>query len=1248
MKSRSVLAFLIAFCMLFSMLPVFSFAAATVKYLDADYSSGDPVWSFSDIRTENSVGIIVDGAEGDTYILTQDITELALIINNVNVVLTQEPTFSMFMIAGNGSVTSGSIKISIAIPTEPCTAADVDGFVTFFMAERFQSQDYSYTIIDDCEIFDDMNPYDFTVEEGVNLTISTIFNVRHNCYCYGDIYISSPGDNQNPNGLNIEENGSFVLGEKGSLTAAPGQIFEIRNNATSQGLTVWDGEFSVDTIDFEHETMTFSYENGKWLFTEKQVPMGFTVFCPNDTVSVQYNLGNGSVDCVFEDFIEYGDASSVTLTFNGDFYGLAINYDDEPTQYLKYSDLTDGTYTITDLSKSCYIDVIEHEMPFNNEYAFYFDGLNNAAISTELQGDVWSGRILSYTVGTPISANITLPYNVSSIYKIEAEYNNSENIVDITSSYSNGNFSYTPTQSEGLRINIYWTEEQYLFEKFEIAEGNKEIQVFWSGEGSASIDSDHTATYGNSSLAEIASGVTSVNISLSPSDGYKFSSIWINENNYSVQDVIDLRCPGVTINESANILTFTVSGNDIYHYINIEFEEDNSGKCLVIYDTLDITAQYALGNGEFQNANDWEWIDYSEEGSITVKFQANENRAFYGIRVKNRSTDTESYIKADSLTDNSYTITDVSAEYEIEALNHLTPFDNEFVVYYDEDGGGYVSTGPSGQINSFTNQPFIRFEFTLPEGVDSVYKVIVRTNGKEEKDVTSSITGSNGSFTYVHHLAGSTSGFELYIYWTEEQYVYEHFNVQEKENIILEINSVNGNAVTCEYENFASYKNFLKCEVPSGTAWAVFNLNNSQKLETVNLDGNVFDFDNLPSYIVYDEENNTVSVDKSHCGNYCRLTLEFETDHKGLYSVNYLDGDVAASANVNGIVTTNLERGDWRQFPSYGSVIITFTPMGDRVLYGIKVTDHVSKTVSYIKASDLTNNNSYTISDFSKGYTVEAITVPTVFDNEFYVDFDTSLGVPVTVNGIAEELTPWKMYEYSDESEVIFNFAFNEKITSIYKAEIIVTDSEEKMDVTSQIVNGKLSYKPQDNRGFGLKIYFSEEEYLFRTMQPQENQFSIITRVNGEGDVTTQQDFNGSASYNNLRKFICDYDAENTVFVLDLMPNEGEKAVKVFVNGVELSPADYADGKIEIKIDGCHEISVDIEYTRYFEGVTAGDADGNGVRDAADYALVCLAARAGVCLDGEHMRACDLNHDGVVDAFDAIYLDLILHGVIEF
>lgn len=60
-----------------------------------------------------------------------------------------------------------------------------------------------------------------------------------------------------------------------------------------------------------------------------------------------------------------------------------------------------------------------------------------------------------------------------------------------------------------------------------------------------------------------------------------------------------------------------------------------------------------------------------------------------------------------------------------------------------------------------------------------------------------------------------------------------------------------------------------------------------------------------------------------------------------------------------------------------------------------------------------------------------------------------------------------------------------------------------------------------------------------------------------------------------------------------------------------------------------------------------GDVNGDGLLNSADYSMIVAHVKCNVVFDDVQKSAADLTRDGVVDAFDAIYLDLYLNSAVE-
>ena len=82
-------------------------------------------------------------------------------------------------------------------------------------------------------------------------------------------------------------------------------------------------------------------------------------------------------------------------------------------------------------------------------------------------------------------------------------------------------------------------------------------------------------------------------------------------------------------------------------------------------------------------------------------------------------------------------------------------------------------------------------------------------------------------------------------------------------------------------------------------------------------------------------------------------------------------------------------------------------------------------------------------------------------------------------------------------------------------------------------------------------------------------------------------------------------------------------------------------------IDGLDVIILDLFINDIGPSTIKGDADGNGKVNEEDYALLVKIASATAEITDIYMfDRCDLNYDGAVDAYDAVYLDLALNGLV--
>ena len=82
-------------------------------------------------------------------------------------------------------------------------------------------------------------------------------------------------------------------------------------------------------------------------------------------------------------------------------------------------------------------------------------------------------------------------------------------------------------------------------------------------------------------------------------------------------------------------------------------------------------------------------------------------------------------------------------------------------------------------------------------------------------------------------------------------------------------------------------------------------------------------------------------------------------------------------------------------------------------------------------------------------------------------------------------------------------------------------------------------------------------------------------------------------------------------------------------------------------IDGLDVIILDLFINDIGPSTIKGDADGNGKVNEEDYALLVKITTLNLKITDVYMfDRCDLNYDGAVDGFDAMYLDLALNGLV--
>lgn len=126
---------------------------------------------------------------------------------------------------------------------------------------------------------------------------------------------------------------------------------------------------------------------------------------------------------------------------------------------------------------------------------------------------------------------------------------------------------------------------------------------------------------------------------------------------------------------------------------------------------------------------------------------------------------------------------------------------------------------------------------------------------------------------------------------------------------------------------------------------------------------------------------------------------------------------------------------------------------------------------------------------------------------------------------------------------------------------------------------------------------------------------------------------------------------------LQLIP-EGlnEPAYETIVTGntVDYYFADVAPGTYTLKVmkknHVTREYTVVVGNSSVIQNVylcLLGDVNEDGLLNSADYSMIVAHVKCNVVFDDVQKSAADLTRDGVVDAFDAIYLDLYLNSAVE-
>ncbi len=199
--------------------------------------------------------------------------------------------------------------------------------------------------------------------------------------------------------------------------------------------------------------------------------------------------------------------------------------------------------------------------------------------------------------------------------------------------------------------------------------------------------------------------------------------------------------------------------------------------------------------------------------------------------------------------------------------------------------------------------------------------------------------------------------------------------------------------------------------------------------------------------------------------------------------------------------------------------------------------------------------------------------------------------------------------------------------TDINNAEKIIKDG------TTQIIGGALNDKnaiiPASVVNIAENAFTSTENVIlfgysntYAETYAKENSITFVALDTAiKGDVN----FNGTIDENDL-EILCSVSSlqKNVSYAINIVGDMNEDST----------------------IDGFDTIILDLFLKKIPPSTLKGDVNGDGTVDENDYKLLCLICSGNEKVKNNFMfNRSDLNEDGAVDGFDAVYLDLILNGL---
>ncbi len=679
-----------------------------------------------------------------------------------------------------GIITAGAghvVEGNISISTPGIDRCEANDAMSVIMHFSDFSPHITLTVNGDATLSTDFGARDLIVENGT-LTISSILWFKNVTVESGaEIYIQAPQDGEDPNGLNIDYVGSLLVEDGGEISADEGQILRIDSYATASGIDL----YTYNGANVESFTLEAIHEDAY-------------VFEYHDSRWVLPQEYNG------------GDSSSTFMVFARDLYEVEYG--------------------------GGYLGVIRSSDENEEEVSFY----------SGMREEYTGGETLSFfSIAPEDEENLLVSYTVYDIvndthetFYASYDSNTEEYYFDIdTSDYSGGL----------LVIVIAWSQEGYNFDVVNFTSGIR-TQIFKYGQidgaSVSTVNSTMESTYRNVTKAQFADGTTQIEYHIYAGERKYLSYIQCDLGELTLETLESGDLPdGYSFTHGAeyDIFIMPVDDPDTEYTLGFNFEKVPGYH--VYFNDTEFSVSASDGNDTVSIFDDTIY-DYPDADSLILTFtQLDQEVDFYGLILWYEDADNQDqYIKADDLLNgNQLEITDFDKIVSISVVTWATPFDGEIMVVYDEEFGDVYIEGnrvSSNEIIECELNEIYFLQFTSSKGI---YKVEMKFNGSfEADDITSDIVSS-----YYQFWTGDSNGVTFRVYWTEEEYVFDHLWAYDDQTIITAYYEGNGSlAITCDDEvGNACYNNTYRIVVEdSYTEYRIeFYPEDGAHVESVWIDG---------------------------------------------------------------------------------------------------------------------------------------------------------------------------------------------------------------------------------------------------------------------------------------------------------------------------------------------------------------------------------------------------------------------------